>query len=83
MTYKRKKTASKKKKTENKPNFFIRLYRFSIPKDFHAELVKGQMIGENIRRGRVSPKVIPTWWLGKVLRMIIDPNRKMKVGKDE
>ena len=63
------------------PSFWYKLFRFFFPKDWKGEIAKGQMIGYQMRTGQVSPKVMPTWWLGKGIRKLIDPKRKMKVGK--
>jgi len=52
-----------------------------VPKDFKAEVTKGMMIGEQVRQGKITPKVVPTWWLGKLVRRLVDPKRKMKVGE--
>ena len=61
--------------------FWIRIFRFFVPKDFKAEVTKGMMIGEQVRQGKITPKVVPTWWLGKLVRRLVDPKRKMKVGE--
>jgi len=77
----------KKKKQEKKKNVIIRIlikiYRFFIPKNFKEEMLKGRIIGEQIKQGAMSPKIIPTWYIGKGLRKLIDPKHKMKVGKDK
>ncbi len=73
----------KKKKLIKKTNILIKVFRFFFPKDFHAELIKGMQAGEDIKRGKLSPKWLPTWWLGKGVRKVIDPKHKMKVGKEK
>jgi hypothetical protein len=54
----------------------VRLYRFFVPKNFGAELYKGRVIGDKIKRGEISPKAVPTWWLGKGIRKLVDPKHK-------
>jgi len=61
----------------------IGIYRFFVPKDFKAELIKGQIRGEQIRSGQLTPKMLPTWWLGKGIRKLVDPKHKMKIGKEK
>lgn len=60
--------------------WIIRIFRFFIPKDFKDELIKGMYKGEELKRGKDIEKVVPTWWIGKGLRKIVDPKHKMKVG---
>ncbi len=76
---------NKNKKQEKKQNKILsiinKVYRFFIPKNFKDELYKGQLMGEQMKRGLMTPKVIPTWYLGKALRKLIDPKHKMKIGK--
>lgn len=74
------------KKKENRSwliRILIAIYRFFIPKDFKAELAKGAMRGEELIRGKISPKVVPTWWIGKLVRKLVDPKHEMKVGKKD
>jgi len=75
------KKQQKKKKQIKKTNILIRIFRFFIPKDFKAQLYEGMKVGEEIRRGKVSPKWLPTWWIGKGIRKIIDPkhNKNLKI----
>ena len=75
--------AKSKIKKRKKTNWLARIFRFFIPKDFHASLYEGMRIGEELKRGRITPKILPTWWLGKGLRKIIDPKHKLQVGKEK
>lgn len=61
----------------------IKIYRFFIPTNFKDEMLKGQIIGQQIRQGAMKPEIVPTWWLGKGLRKLIDPKHKMKFGKEK
>ena len=70
-----------KRKILRKSSLLVKIYRFFVPKDFKAELTKGAIIGERLRQGKISPKAVPTWWLGKGIRKLIDPKHKMEVGK--
>ena len=63
--------------------FWVRIFRFFVPKDWHEELAKGMMMGEKMRRGEISPKIFPTYHLGKALRRIVDPKHKMFSKKDK
>ena len=69
------------KKVQKKPNIWARIFSFFFPKDFGAELLKGRMIGDQIKRGNISSKALPTWWLGKGVRKLVDPKHKMKLRK--
>ncbi len=60
-------------------NIFIKIYRFFIPKDWKGELHKGMMAAEQIRQGKLTPKMLPTWWIGKGVRKVVDPKHKIKV----
>jgi glucan phosphoethanolaminetransferase (alkaline phosphatase superfamily) len=60
-----------------------KIYRFFVPKNFKDEMIKGQLIGEQMKQGLMTPKVVPTWYIGKGLRKLIDPKHKMKIGKDK
>ena len=73
----------KHKKKTKKPSWFARIYRFFVPQDFKTQLYQGMKAGEDIRRGKISPKIIPTYWLGKGVRRMVDPKHKMRVGKQE
>lgn len=73
----------KKQKVEKKSNWLVRLFRFFVPKNFQAELYRGMQMGEDIKQGKLSAKVVPTWWLGKWTRKLIDPKHKMKIGKNK
>jgi hypothetical protein len=70
-----------KQKINSLKKFVVGIYRFFVPKNFGEELLKGRIIGEQIRQGKISPKVVPTWWLGKAIRKLIDPKHKMKIGE--
>ena len=37
--------------------------------------------GQELRQGRDIEKYVPTYWIGKLARKIIDPKHKMKIGK--
>ncbi len=76
----KKKEESKKQKTNSLKKFITRIFRFFFPKDWIGEIIKGQIVGEQIREGRLTPKMMPTWWIGKGLRKIIDPKHNMKFG---
>ena len=69
----------KKQKKQKKETLLVRIYRFFVPKDFKAELQKGMLQGNEIREGRLTPKVIPTFWLGKAIRKLVDPKHKRKI----
>ena len=76
----------RKQKPEKKPSWLVRVFRFFIPKDFKQELERGKFIGMQVQSGYVPPEVfeaVPTFWLGKLLRKIIDPKHKMKFGKEK
>ena len=60
-----------------------KIYRFFVPKDFKDQMLKGRMRGEQIRQGMLDPKILPTWWLGKGLRKLVDPKHKMKIGENK
>lgn len=60
--------------------YLNKIFRFFFPKNFKEELQRGLFEGDKIRRGELAPKMFPTWWIGKVVRKIIDPKHKMKVG---
>jgi hypothetical protein len=61
-------------------NFLTALYRFFVPKNFSEEMLKGKIIGDQLKQKLITPKISPTWWLGKGLRKVIDPKHKMKIG---
>ena len=63
------------------PNFWNKLFRFFFPKDWKGELMKGRMAGEQLRQGKISPKVVPSFWLGKGIRKLVDPKHELKIGK--
>jgi hypothetical protein len=71
-----------KKMKQKKSNIFVRIFRFFFPKNFRAEMYKGMQIGEDIKKGKISPKVVPTYWVGKGIRKVVDPKHKMKIGKE-
>lgn len=73
---------TKKQKQQKKPNFLVKVFRFFFPKNFKAELYKGMYQGQTMQQG-ISPKVVPTWWLGKGLRKLVDPKHKVKFGKEK
>jgi hypothetical protein len=76
-----------KEKQEKKKNlilgFLTGLYRFFIPKNFKDEMLRGKIIGDNLKEKILTPKISPSWWLGKGLRKVIDPKHKMNIGKKE
>ena len=72
----RKKTRNSKKEH----NIFYRIFRFFFPKDWRMQMYQGQLIGAQLRRGKITPRLLPTYWLGKLARKIIDPRHKMKFG---
>ncbi len=63
-----------------KLNLLEKIFRFFFPKDWKGEMIKGRIIGEQIREGRLTPKMLPTYWLGKGIRKVIDPKKKLKFG---
>jgi len=63
------------------PSFWYKLFRFFFPKDWRGELTKGRTLGEQLKQGKISPKVIPSWWLGKGIRKLVDRKHKMEVGE--
>lgn len=78
-----KKSNNKKKRKDKRiknQNIFIKIFRFFVPKNWNEEIIKGQMIGADIRSGKITPKVIPTYWLGRLIRKIVDPKHKKQVG---
>lgn len=77
------KKSQKKKRRQEQPSLFRRIYRFFVPKDWQADVYKGMVYGQQWREGHLSPRVVPTYWVGKLLRKIIDPKHKMKIGKEE
>lgn len=77
------KKQGKKNKTVKKVNIFVKIYRFFVPKNVIASLYEGMQRGAEIRGGRHIEKAMPTWWIGKGLRKLIDPKHKMKVGKKD
>ena len=76
----------KKQMPEKKPNWIVRVFRFFVPKNFRQEIERGKYIGMQVQSGNIPPEVfeaVPTYWLGKLLRKIIDPKHKMKFGKEK
>lgn len=70
-----------------KPNILSKIYRFFVPKDFKGEMLKGRIMAANAQ-GKIlekitNPKNMPTWYIGKGLRKLIDPKHKMKFGKEK
>lgn len=61
-----------------------KIYRFFVPKEgYKAAYQSGLIQAQQMKANGLTPKVIPTWWIGKGLRKIIDPLHKMKVGNKE
>ena len=73
----------KSKKEVKKTSWLIKVFRFFFPKDWKTEMMKGRMAGEQMRQGKISPKVVPTYWLGKGIRKAVDPEHKLKVGEQK
>jgi len=72
-----------RKKTYNsrkKHNVFYGILRFFFPKDWRMQMHQGQLAGARLRQGKITPRLLPTYWLGKLARKIIDPKHKMKFG---
>ena len=74
---------AKHKKQVKQSSFWCKLFRFFFPKDWKSEVMKGRMLGEQMKRGDISPKFVPSWWLGKWARKLVDPKRKAEVNKKE
>ena len=73
-------------KAPEQHGFWYKLFRFFVPKNFRQEIERGKYIGMQIQSGNVPPEVfetVPTFWLGKLLRKIIDPKHKMKFEKEK
>lgn len=43
-------------------------------------MYKGRVVGAQIRSGQLSPKIIPTWWVGKGIRKLTN---KLKITKEK
>ena len=74
----------KKRLLKKEHNIFYRIFRFFFPKDWREQMYQGQLAGAQLRQGKITPKILPTYWLGRLARKIVDPKHKMKIGnKDE
>jgi len=49
---------AKKIKKLNKPNLFVSIFRFFIPKDFKGELAKGKQIGKAVAKQKLEERDI-------------------------
>jgi len=49
---------AKKIKKLNKPNLFVSIFRFFIPKDFKGELAKGKQIGKAVAKRKLEERDI-------------------------
>ena len=63
-------------------NIIKKIYRFFVPENWSDSMLQGKIAGDNLRNKLLTPKISPTWWLGKGLRKLIDPKHKMNIGKD-
>ncbi len=74
--------ALKKKKYPHRKKFGIwyRIFRFFCPKDFKGEVKRGMKIGKG---SKIAEKLGGGLYdLGKAIRRKVDPEHKMKIGKE-
>lgn len=69
----------KQKSRERKPNFWSKLFRFFFPENFKGELKKGMEVGKGSHVTQELGRRL--YGLGKVTRKKVDPEHKMKIGK--
>lgn len=66
-------------KAPEQRSFWYKLFRFFFPKNFGAELRKGMQIGQ--QPGQTLGKAM--FQVGKGARKVVDPEHKLKVGKNK